>query len=95
MLGEGVMITCKDLVEFLVDYLDGTLEPETARALEEHLKDCQNCQAFLNTYKATLASLKELACEEMPAELRARLASFLKARIRREGGFRGSPSPPF
>jgi len=83
------MITCKDLVEFLLDYLDGTLDPETARALERHLKDCQGCQAFLNTYKATLASLGELACEEMPVELRARLTSFLKERIHREGGHPG------
>lgn len=79
--GRAKMLTCQEQVELLADYLDGALLPETASALERHLEDCPSCLAFINTYKATNAWVREIASEEMPEELKTRLASFLKAKI--------------
>lgn len=78
------MMTCREQVELLADYLDGTLRPEISRALERHLEDCPSCLNFIKTYQATTAWVRALTYEEMPDELKARLAGFLKARIREE-----------
>lgn len=82
--GRPRMLTCQELVDLLVDYLDGALDPETTRALEQHLEGCTTCLNFIKTYKATSAWVREIAYEEMPEELKGRLASFLKAKIRQE-----------
>lgn len=82
--GSAKMLTCQEQVELLADYLDGILQPETARALERHLEDCPSCLNFITTYKATNAWVREITYEAMPEELQTRLASFLKAKILQE-----------
>lgn len=78
------MMTCREQVDLLVDYFDGTLDPEITRALERHLKGCEPCLNFMNTYKTTIKWVGEEVCEEMPEQLKARLTSFLKTKIRQE-----------
>lgn len=80
---------CRELVDLLVDYLDGALAPETLNALDRHLADCEPCLAFLNTYKATRDLTREAIAEEMPEELRAKLAGFLRETLRRPPGGEG------
>jgi len=78
------MLTCQEVVNLLVEYLDGTLDVQTAKALEGHLEGCVSCHNFIKTYKATTAWVKEITYEEIPDEFKDRLASFLKAKIRQE-----------
>ena len=78
------MMTCQKVVNLLAEYLDGTLDVQTARELERHLEDCTACQNFIKTYRATTAWVREVAYEEMPEELKDRLATFLNAKIRQE-----------
>lgn len=89
------VMTCREQVELLADYLDGALDPKVAGALEQHLDGCPSCLNFIKTYKATTALVREIACEEMPEELMNRLTSFLKAKIRQEkaGGDRRDTQP--
>lgn len=82
--GNAKMLTCQEQVELLADYLDGTLQPETASALERHLEDCVACVNFTKTYKATKTWVRDLTYEEMPEDLKTRLASFLKVKILQE-----------
>jgi anti-sigma factor RsiW len=78
------MLTCQELVDLLADYLEGALDPETAKELERHLDGCASCLNFIKTYKTTTAWVEEITYEDMPDELKDRLASFLKAKIREE-----------
>ena len=78
------MLTCQEVVNLLVEYLDGTLDVQTAKALEGHLEGCVACHNFIKTYKATAAWVKEITYEEIPDEFKDRLASFLKTKIRQE-----------
>lgn len=82
--GSAKMLTCQEQVELLADYLEGTLHPETARALEQHLEGCPECLNFIKTYQVTTAWVREITCEAMPEELTTRLTSFLKTQIRQE-----------
>jgi len=71
------MLRCRDIVELLGEYLDGGLDPATAEALGAHLADCQECTAFLNTYRGTVRIARQLRAEELPPALRERLLTFL------------------
>ncbi len=47
-------ITCRELIEFLMDYIDGTLAPDRRREFERHLAVCPSCVAYLESYKQTI-----------------------------------------
>jgi len=54
MLSQPASITCRELIEFLGDYLEGEL-PEAARqAFDQHLSLCPSCVAYLEGYKQTV-----------------------------------------
>lgn len=47
-------MTCRQVVEFLDEYTDGTLPPEARRLFEEHLAGCADCRAYLDSYRLTI-----------------------------------------
>jgi anti-sigma factor RsiW len=73
-------VQCKEIVDLLGDYLEGELDPETAKALETHLSDCRPCVSFVNTYRGTISASRKLLEEEIPPELMERLRQFLNQR---------------
>ncbi len=75
-------IPCREIVDLLADYLDGSLPPDTARALDAHLADCSPCIAFVNTYRGTVNAVRQLGETEIPPELRDRLIAFLQKHTR-------------
>ncbi|MEK6702045.1 MAG: zf-HC2 domain-containing protein, partial [Planctomycetota bacterium] len=52
-------ITCKELYEFLADYLDGALVPDQRREFDRHLGVCPSCVAYLDGDQRTIAMRKE------------------------------------
>jgi anti-sigma factor RsiW len=75
-------VTCKEfLVEFLSDYLDGTLTRGVVADLDRHLRDCRPCVAYLKTYKKTRDLAGRAGRVEMPPEMRARLREFLRKQL--------------
>jgi anti-sigma factor RsiW len=44
-------MTCQELVEFLMQYLDGELPEHQRAAFEEHLGVCPPCVHYLHTYR--------------------------------------------
>lgn len=68
---------CKECVELLGEYIEGSLPPDRAQALEEHLSTCPPCITFVRTYKATRHLCKKHLEKDMPRELMSSLASFL------------------
>ncbi len=51
-------MTCRDVLDFLMDYLDGKLTPPQRALFEEHLAFCQPCVAYLHTYRHTIQLAK-------------------------------------
>jgi anti-sigma factor RsiW len=47
-------LTCRELVDFLMSYLDGELPDPERRAFDAHLAVCEDCVAYLQTYEATV-----------------------------------------
>ena len=52
MSGSTAM-TCRECVEFLMEYLGDELDPAVRSTFELHLDRCPNCVRYLETYAAT------------------------------------------
>jgi hypothetical protein len=91
-------LTCAQVVGLVADYLPVAMAPETRAAFEARLKGCDNCIAFLNTYKQTVTAVQSFRFEDLPEEMEARVRDFLAHRIRRSGDDcwpRSEPARPF
>jgi anti-sigma factor RsiW len=85
-------MTCRELIEFLADYLSGELPAEERRLFEEHLAECPDCVAYLETYEATIrlgkgafSIVQDPGCADAPEEL---VAAIMAAR-RRQNDYSG------
>ena len=47
-------MTCKELVELVTDYLEGTLPAEVRRRMEQHLSGCDGCTHYLEQMRQTI-----------------------------------------
>jgi anti-sigma factor RsiW len=52
--GGDRLMTCRELADFLMDYLNGELTPEVRAAFDRHLSLCPNCVSYLAGYKTTV-----------------------------------------
>ena len=59
-------LTCKDVIDFLGDYLDGGLTDDSCEEFERHLAECPDCSAYPGTYKLTIELSK--GASDRPAE---------------------------
>jgi anti-sigma factor RsiW len=80
-------VTCEQATALLLDYVAGTLDSATTLILERHLARCDDCVAFVQTYKETLRATRTLRYDDMPEELQNRLLQTLHAKMR------GAPAP--
>lgn len=46
-------ISCREVVELVTAYLDGTLAPATAARVREHLQGCHACVQYVEQIRAT------------------------------------------
>ncbi len=75
-------LMCKEFIlDFLADYLEGTLTPDVVADLERHLGECEPCVAYLKTYRKTRELTGRAGRGEMPPEMRARLRVFLRKQL--------------
>jgi anti-sigma factor RsiW len=51
---KGPIVTCRELADFILDYVDGELDDEVRRRFERHLGLCPNCVRYLDAYKKTI-----------------------------------------
>jgi hypothetical protein len=77
-------VTCQEAIALLADYLETVLGPDVHQALEGHLRDCEPCRAYLNTYQRTRDLAADAQRVEMPEEMRRRLRAFLVERLARD-----------
>ncbi len=55
----GEQLNCREVIDFIAGYLDGSLAPDVARAFKYHLSLCPSCEAYLASYKQTIAMSKD------------------------------------
>ncbi len=71
---------CRECVDLLHEYVDGGLDADDHKKLDEHLSACPPCLHFLKTYRSCSELVEQLRDQQVqiPLELQSRLKSFLK-----------------
>jgi anti-sigma factor RsiW len=47
-------MTCRELAEFIADYLSGEIADDARAAFDHHLSLCVNCRNYLDRYRLTI-----------------------------------------
>lgn len=70
--GSNAVNSCKECIDFLIDYLDGTLPAAKKAEFELHLELCPPCHRYLTQYQATIRmgqqAMEEQAAKNPPPE---------------------------
>jgi len=64
-----VPMTCRQFEDFIVSYLDGSLDKGARRAFETHIRACRACHDYLAAYRETIVLGKRVfdGLDEIPA----------------------------
>jgi predicted anti-sigma-YlaC factor YlaD len=69
-------VNCRQVIEFLMDYVDGELPEHVKMCFDMHLEVCPPCIEYLKTYQETIVLAKDCCkedpncrCDEMPEQL--------------------------
>lgn len=79
------MLTCKEFLSELSDYLDEKTDAELRRKLEQHISDCPNCWVICDTTKKTIQIYKGMDPYPIPSDMHARLMSALEHKMAKKG----------
>jgi anti-sigma factor RsiW len=58
-------MACKELVELVTEYLEGTLPPADQQRFEDHLKDCDGCAVYLDQMRQAIRTLRRLTEDDV------------------------------
>jgi anti-sigma factor RsiW len=83
------LLTCKQFLTELNDYLDPNGDADMKRRLESHVTECPNCFVIVDTTKRTLQVYKGIEPQTIPEDVKARL---LKALERKMAARRPAPT---
>jgi len=53
-------ITCKELVELITDYVEGTLPRGERRRFQSHMRECDGCTTYLEQMRMTIEATGRL-----------------------------------
>ena len=75
-------MNCEEATKLMDGYLDGELDPITNQAIEQHLRECRNCDQAYKTHGSLIRALGNATpYYKAPAELRQRIQSSLREEI--------------
>jgi anti-sigma factor RsiW len=70
-------MNCRQVVELMTDYIEGTLAPAERARFEDHIAGCDGCTAYLEQMRITRRIVGKLADVPMPQSVeRELLAAF-------------------
>jgi len=67
------LLTCKQFLQELNDFLDDTLDPKQKAELQRHVTECPNCWVVYDTTEKTIKVFKGMEPQAVPQHIQARL----------------------
>ena len=64
---EPAGITCRELVEVITEYLEGSMAHGESARFEAHLDECEGCTRVIEQFRATISSTGSLAQDHLTA----------------------------
>jgi anti-sigma factor RsiW len=75
-------MNCEEATKLMDGYLDGALDPIISQTIEQHLRECRNCDQAYKTHRSLIRALGNATpYYKAPAELRERIQSSLRKEI--------------
>lgn len=65
-MGNADELTCRELVELVTDYIEGTLPARDRQRFDAHLLECDDCPIYVEQMRATIRALGSLAEAQIP-----------------------------
>ena len=75
------MVTCKQFLQELNDYLDPNVDAEIKVHLAAHVKKCPNCFVILDTTQRTIKVYKGVEPQPIPEEVYLRLMKAVERKM--------------
>jgi anti-sigma factor RsiW len=75
------LLTCKDFLGELSEYLDETIDAELRAKLERHITECPNCWVIADTTRRTIQIYKGMEPYPIPADVESRLMKALERKM--------------
>ena len=72
------MMTCKEVLESLSDYVDEDLKADVVEAMHQHIGVCTECRAEFVTLTMTIKLYRHYETPQMPAPCHERLVKILE-----------------
>lgn len=72
------LLTCKDFLKELNEFLDDETQADVRKQLEEHLNECPNCWVICDTTRKTIEIFRGMDPYPMPEDVHARLMHALE-----------------
>lgn len=66
-------MACREVVELVTDYLEGTLDDVDRARFEAHIAGCPHCTAYMEQMRQTLGALGQIPEESLSEPARAEL----------------------
>ena len=70
-------MNCREMAQFLSDYVDGDLEASIREVIDAHGGQCPPCRAFVKTLSRTVEALKRQPREPLSPALKKALCEAL------------------
>jgi predicted anti-sigma-YlaC factor YlaD len=77
-----VALECKHVWDYISEFLDDSLPPETKELVQKHLENCQICSAILDSTRNILILTADDRVFELPVGYSQRLHARLAREIR-------------
>ena len=75
------MLTCKDFLRELSEFLDDATDSATKKELERHMSECPNCWVVFDTCKKTVQIYKGQVPKEIPPSIHVRLMAAIQKKM--------------
>jgi anti-sigma factor RsiW len=75
------LLTCKDFLRELSDFLDENLDAEIRANLEQHITECPNCWVIADTTRKTIKIYKGMEPYPIPSDVEERLMRALERKM--------------
>ncbi|TCC47409.1 zf-HC2 domain-containing protein [Kribbella capetownensis] len=72
-------LECREFVERVTAFLDGTLSAEAEQDFVDHLALCDGCERYLDQIRQTSQALHDLPGEGLPGDARSALLNAFRS----------------
>lgn len=71
-------LTCKELVEWVTDYMEDALSPADLARVVEHLAECEGCDRYVWQMRETIGALGAMKADAVTLRAQARLREMFR-----------------